>query len=178
MPACDSAPSQPQTGDTVWVEDNVPAGAIATGESEGWNWIGSNPTPFSSMLAHQSNPVAGQHQHYFYGATGTSALTINAGDNLYAYVYLDMTNPPTEVMLQWNDGTWEHRAYWGANQIGFGTDGNEQPPLHGPRPPLGQWTRLEVEVSDVGLEGHTLQGMAFTLFGGRAPRDRAGKTSP
>src|SRR6185295_1874122 len=29
--------------------------------------------------------------------------------------------------------------------------------------------------SQVGLEGHTLNGMAFTLYGGRATWDRAGK---
>ncbi len=61
------------------------------------------------------------HQHYFYNATTTLAVAV--GDTLYAYVYLDPANPPSEVMLQWNDGSWEHRAYWGANLIGWGTDG-------------------------------------------------------
>jgi hypothetical protein len=35
--------------------------------------------------------------------------------------------------------------------------------------------RLEVPAALVGLEGRTLNGMAFTLFGGRATWDRAGK---
>ncbi|MCA1633137.1 MAG: hypothetical protein LC802_05305, partial [Acidobacteria bacterium] len=47
-------------------------------------------------------------------------------DKLIAYVYLDPANVPSEVMLQWNDGTWEHRAYWGANNItGWGVEGTE-----------------------------------------------------
>ena len=35
--------------------------------------------------------------------------------------------------------------------------------------------RLEVAASDVGLENREVSGMAFTLFGGRATWDLAGK---
>src|SRR5258708_27605873 len=71
---------------------------------------------FSGALAHQSGLVSGFHQHYFTNATNT--LAIGTGDTLFTYVYLDPANPPSEVMLQWNDGTsWAHRAYWGANAI-------------------------------------------------------------
>ena len=34
----------------------------------------------------------------------------------------------------------------------------------GPLPAVGQWVRLEVPASQVGLENRTLTGMAFTLF--------------
>jgi hypothetical protein len=37
--------------------------------------------------------------------------------------------------------------------------------------------RLAVPASAVGLEGRTLNGMAFTLYGGRAAFDHAGKTA-
>ena len=40
--------------------------------------------------------------------------------------------------------------------------------------PGGGWVRLEVPASLVGLEGRTLNGMAFSLWG-RASWDRAGK---
>jgi hypothetical protein len=43
---------------------------------------------------------------------------------------------------------------------------------------VGQWVRLEVLASQVGLEGVTVRGMAFTLFGGKATWDRAGKVAP
>lgn len=162
------------TPETVWVADSLPAGALTGGDSEDWNWIDDDPTPIADSFAHQSNVVAGPHQHYFYGASGT--LTVNAGDSLFAYVYLDPLNPPTEVMLQWNDGTWEHRAYWGANQIGYGVDGTAGRLYMGPLPTTGQWVRLTVPASSVGLEGHTLNGMAYTLYGGRATWDNAGKT--
>src|SRR6185295_14644020 len=68
------------------------------------------------------------------------------------------------------------RAYWGANQIAYGTDGTASRRYMGPLPAPGQWARLEVPASLVGLEGRTLNGMAFALFGGRATWDRAGKS--
>jgi hypothetical protein len=45
----------------------------------------------------------------------------------------------------------------------------------GSLPLTGQWVRLEVPAIQVGLEGKTLNGMAFTLYGGRATWDYAGK---
>ncbi|HKR00783.1 MAG TPA: carboxypeptidase regulatory-like domain-containing protein, partial [Pyrinomonadaceae bacterium] len=117
----------------------------------------------------------GLHQQYFYSSVET--LTINAGDKLIAYVYLDPVNTPSEIMLQWNDGSWEHRAYWGANNIALGTDGTESRRYMGALPTTGQWVRLEVPASQVGLEGRSLQGLSFCLFGGRATWDHAGKSA-
>ena len=159
--------------DTVWVEDSLPAGSVPQGSFEGWNWTCFNPIPLSGSLAHTSDIIAGVHQHFFTGATQT--LTINTGDTLVAHVFLDPANPPTQVMLQWNDGTWEHRAYWGASQIGFGVEGTISRRNMGALPPTGQWVRLEVPASLVGLENRTLNGMAFTLFNGRATWDHGGK---
>ena len=158
----------------AWIDDAVPTGATATGTGEGWTWV-TNPAPFSGTRAHQSALAAGMHQHYFYNAPGTVAVV--AGDTLYAYVYLDPANPPTEVMLQWNDGTWEHRAYWGANQIAWGTNGTVSRRYMGALPAAGQWVRLAVPAAQVGLEGRTVNGMAFTLYGGRATWDAAGRTA-
>jgi len=92
-------------------------------------------------------------------------------------VYLDPASPPSEVMLQWNDGNWNARAYWGANVIPYGVDGTASRRYMGPLPAAGQWVRLEVPAATVGLEGHVVNGMAFTLAGGRATWDHAGKTT-
>lgn len=100
---------------------------------------------------------------------------MNAGEALVTYIYLDPANMPSEVMLQWNDGTWEHRAYWGQNLIGWGIDGTSGRYYMGALPEAGRWVRLDVPASIVGLEGRTLNGMAFTLYGGRATWDHAGK---
>jgi hypothetical protein len=164
--------------ETVWVEDSLPAGAVSTAEAgDAWNWVsGPTPAPFTGTWAHQSNVVTGTHQHYFSNAVGASALTVSTGDKLFAYVYVDPANPPQEVMLQWL-GPALVRAYWGEDRIDAGMTG----PLKiymGPLPQPGRWVRLEVPASWLGLEGQPVTGMSFTLFGGRATWDRAGKVRP
>jgi hypothetical protein len=162
------------TNNVAWVDDSLPSGAQAAAEGgDTWFWTSSNPAPISGGKAHQSAAVSGLHQHFFTGAT--SKLTINAGEKLFAYIYLDPVNPPSEIMLQWHDGSWEHRAYWGADQINYGTPGTTGRRYMGSLPASGQWVRLEVPASQVGLEGSTLTGMAFSLYGGRATWDMAGK---
>lgn len=159
--------------DIVWVEDSLPAGAVPSGANEGWTWVNQNPTPFSGALAHQSVVFSGLHQHFFTGAT--TQITPVAGERLFSYVYLDPMQPPTQVMLQWNDGTWEHRAYWGASQLPWGVEGTVSRRYMGPLPPTGKWVRLEVDASLVGLVNRPLNGMAFTLYNGKATWDKAGK---
>jgi hypothetical protein len=160
-------------GDLAWIDDALPAGATPAGT---WNWVSTAPPPYSGSLAHQSTLAAGVHQHYFSNAA--APLQVQTGDTLYAYVYLDPDNPPSEVMLQWSvGGSWERRAYWGANLINFGTNGTNSRRYMGPLPATGQWVRLEVPASAVGLEGMAVNGMAFTLFDGRATWDATGVTS-
>jgi uncharacterized protein YegL len=165
------------TGDTVWVDDSLPRGATPSGD---WYWVDSNPAAIMGGVSHQSKitghsgppyPEA-NYGHSFEGAT--AKLPINVGDKLFTYVFLDPNNVPNEIMLQWNDGTWEHRAYWGADNIS--SEGPARS-FMGALPPSGQWVRLEVPASWVGLEGKTLNGMAFRVEGGRATWDRSGKTT-
>ena len=154
----------------VWVEDELPAGAVPSGI---WNWTTSDPSPFSGQRAHRSITDQLEHQHHFLGAQET--LVINNGDTLLAYVYLNPNQMPIEMMLQWYAGDWEHRAYWGGNFIGFGEDGTPSRRYMGPLPSPRHWVRLEVPAERVGLEGKTVTGMAFTLRGGAATWDYAGK---
>ncbi|HKQ38591.1 MAG TPA: glycoside hydrolase family 9 protein, partial [Verrucomicrobiae bacterium] len=159
----------------VWVDDEVPAGATASSSGgDTWKW-GNSPAPQAGDLAHESSAAAGMHQHWFTGASST--LKINAGDKLFAYVYLDPANPPAEIMLQWDVGNWEHRVYWGANQISLGSDKTASRYYAGALPAAGQWVKLEVPASAVGMEGQTVRGMAFTLFNGRAWWDSAGRSA-
>src|ERR1043165_3757961 len=78
-------------------------------------------------------------------------------------------------MLQWNNGSWEHRAYWGGSINTYGVDGTVSRRSMGPLPALGEWVRLEVPARSVGLEGSILKGMAFTLWGGQVTWDYVGK---
>jgi hypothetical protein len=159
------------------VDDALPAGAVAGADGgDSWLWVSSNPAPHSGTKAHQSALVAGPHQHYFDNATAT--LQIGTGDILYTWIYLDPANMPSQIMLHWNDGSWEHRAYWGADLLSYGQNGTASRRYMGPLPPAGQWVQLKVPASQVGLEGSTLKGMSFSLHGGRATWDTAGRLSP
>lgn len=166
--------------DTIWLEDSNSASYVSASKGfdggDSWAWVSSSPTPYSGTEASRSNIASGEHQHYFNGAT--SKLTIATGDSLYAYVYIDPANLPTEVMLQWNSDSqgWNHRAYWGANVIPWGIDGTTSRYYMGPLPASGSWVRLQVPASSVGLEGQTVNGIAFTLNDGRATWDQAGKS--
>ncbi len=159
--------------DEVWIDDAVPAGSRALG-NEPWLWVPDDPKPFTGTLSHKSQSLAGTHQHFFDSAT--SKLSVAFGDVLFAMVHLDPDDPPRQVMLQWNDGSWEHRAYWGdTNLIGWGVDGAPSCRRMGPLPESGAWIRLEVPATVVNLAGRTLNGIAFTLYDGRATWDYAGK---
>ncbi len=160
-----------------WINGAVPTGGLTNADGgDAWTWITSRPPPFSAPAVHQSNLAAGPHSHWFDHAIVT--LDIAVGDSLFAYVYLDPANPPSEVMLTWNNGSSNHRAYWGANSLAWGIDGSPGHYYAGSLPAAGQWVRLAVPASAVGLEGSTLNGMGFSLFNGRASWDIAGKATP
>ncbi len=174
-PVATPTPTPGIGSEVVWFDDALPAGAIAGGISENWSWVGASPPPYSGLLAHQSANTAGLHQHSFSGAT--ESLTVSQGDVLFTYVYIDPVNPPSQVMVQWLTYEWEHRAYWGANKVTWGIDGTNSRRFMGALPSVGQWVRLEVPASQVGLEGKSIKGMTFTLYGGKATWDRSGKAS-
>src|SRR5262249_41710277 len=106
-----------------------------------------------------------------------ATLPVSSNDTLFAYIYLDPSNVPAEAMLQWNDGSWEHRAFWGSNAIALGTSGTTSRFSAGALPPSGQWTKLSVSAPQVGLTNSTVNGLALTLYGGRATWDYIGKGS-
>lgn len=165
-------------GDVVWLADKLPADARTDAFNEpGWDWT-ELPVPVVGEWSHRSPLSLGTdvprlyHQHLFLDGP---PQPVNSGDNLFAYVYLDVANPPQMVMLQWNDGLWNHRAYWGANRFPWGKDAPPDRCYAGPLPPTGQWVRLEVPASLVALENRTVSGMAFALYGGQAWWGHAGK---
>ncbi|NJM41871.1 MAG: hypothetical protein HC853_14495 [Anaerolineae bacterium] len=127
----------------------------------------------SGNATHPSANVGGAHQHYFYNSS--RQITLQSGDVLYAWVWLHPSATPNEVMLQWYEaGSWEHRAYWGANVLNWGTNGTASRRYKGALPPTNQWVKLEVSADEVGLVGKTISGMAFALNNGQAYWDKAG----
>jgi glucodextranase-like protein len=183
------------------VNDAVPIGAYTNDwnddwqnvYAEGWNWTdyfydgdgwgGGEVSLDSGQSFHISDLVQNEiHQHWF--DKSVSNVMPRSGDSIYAYINLDSTYPPDEIMLQFYvteaDGSsvWEHRAYWGANNIDWGSDGTASRYYAGALPAAGQWVRLEVPASALELEGKVIQGIAFTLYGGRAAWASAGSVNP
>jgi len=170
-PPVDQGPPLP--GDEVpWLEDELPAGAAPDEQAQEWWWT-SFFMPRSGRAAHVSLLASGRHEHAFSGATKT--LTVDSGDVLFTYIRLDTAKPPREVMLQWHDGTWEHRAFWGEDLIAIGSAGTASRRRIGDLPAVGKWARLDVPAAAVGLEGSLVDGISFTLYDGMAAWDRAGK---
>lgn len=163
------------TGDTVWMDDAVPTG---TSEGSMWWWYSSaEKVPYSGSRSHGYPCCFYQAAHEFGWAS--PPLQLNAGDSLYAYVYIEPADPASEIMLQFQDATgWEHRAYWGANAIAWGADGTSARRYMGPMPQSGTWVRLEVPAALVGLEGAAIMGMSFVKEGGTVIWDQVGKSAP
>ncbi|MDA1049762.1 MAG: PSD1 and planctomycete cytochrome C domain-containing protein [Planctomycetota bacterium] len=158
--------------DYVWIEDDLPANANAQGNSP-WKFVAAEEGPVYSGQRSSTRTATGLSQHFFTEAK--PGLKIGADDVLFAYVYLDKKNPPNEIMLQFNDGKWEHRAIWGGNLIEWGTNGQVSRLPMGELPPAGEWVRLEVPAARVGLKpGTVLNGWAFTQFDGTVYWDHAG----
>lgn len=159
----------------VWIDDELPDG-VEPGGNDGansWKFVSGENVPVHSGKRSHTRTAVGLSQHFFTKAD--PGLLIGDSDSLFAYVYLDPKSPPAEVMLQFNDGTWEHRAYWGDDKIDWGTKNSPARRYKGPLPKTGKWARLEVTASEVGLKpGSTVNGWAFTQFDGTVHWDTAG----
>ena len=157
----------------VWIDDALPEGATPQGDGP-WEFLGAPSHPVFSGKAALRNRAQGMKQRFFDNAA--RKLRVGAGDTLFAYVYMNTTSPPKELMLQWHTkGSWSHRAYWGANLIDFGKDGTPARTRLGDLPATGKWVRLEVPVEKLKLVPGTLvEGWAFTQFDGTAYWDKSG----
>ncbi|MBT4692385.1 MAG: DUF1553 domain-containing protein [Planctomycetaceae bacterium] len=162
-----------EKADRIWFDDTLPAGAKPTGSPGPWAFVEGPDHPIYSGKNSSTRTGTGLIQHFFTGATDPFVIAEN--DILFAYVYLDPDNPPETVQLQFNDSTWEHRAYWGADKAHGAGRNNASNKQLGPLPEVGKWVRLEVPAATVGLKpGAKLNGWAFTQFGGTVHWDQAG----
>jgi hypothetical protein len=174
-------PRQPLTGEYVWIDDELPRGAVAAGNTKEnpWKWV-STPQPVLGKLAHTfsstepANPGE-TRQHFF--EKGADSLKVGTTDTLFAYVYIDPANPPKEIMMQWRFGeSWEHRAYWGENNIPYGQNFSASRLPMGPLPKAGEWVRLEIPASSIGIEAaeERVVGWSFDHWGGNVYWDKVG----
>jgi hypothetical protein len=162
-------PEEPPV-EQVWLEDELPEGAVTagTGDADAWKWVSKPDAPvLSGQRAHTQGGKGEQRQHHFVGVT--KPLRVGPDDVLFTYVYLDSKEPPREIMLQWNNGSWDQRAYWGEDLIPYGDANTSSRRRFGAMPATGQWVRLEVPAREVGITAPTdIAGWSFDQFGGGA----------
>ena len=178
------ASPEPGPADFVWFDDSRPAGSVEENKDDFWEWV-NIPGPYSGQVCHRSvlrgDTGTGRFRTHGFRQAQTP-MKVEPGDVLYTYAYVDPNYWPDEIVLQWNDGDgWEHRAFWGNNFVDIGVMGTESRRFMGGLPPRGQWVRLEVPASYVGLEGKSVYGMSFGYYKqndrARVSWDLAGKTS-
>ncbi len=161
-----------QESDSVWVDDKQNTG----GNSDGaWEFVTSERGPVHSGKKSRRQASDGLVQHLFQNAK--VKVKVDDDTRFYAWVHLDPKNPPRSIMLQFNDGSWDHRAVWGSDDIVYGHKPESWAGYNrrGELPTTDEWVRLEVAAVDVGLAvGQEVHGMAFTQFGGLAHWDQAG----
>jgi S1-C subfamily serine protease len=158
----------------VWIDDEAPAGSRLDGNTP-WEFV-TKPYPVYSGEKSMRRLATDVSQHYF--DKTDEPLTVGEGDRLFAYVYLDPSDRPKSIMLQFNDGSWDHRAFWGDDVIPIGMGDNAAHRPMGKLPKAGEWVRLEVPVEKVGLKPRAaIQGWAYTQHSGTVFWDKSGIVS-
>ncbi len=101
VPVIDDQQEVVKRYDYIWFDDTPPAGAKITQSGHPWKYVTApeHPVFHGKKATHRSE--AGLTQHLWQNAP--EPLKIGNNDTLFAYVYLDPTNPPKEIMLQFNE---------------------------------------------------------------------------
>ncbi|MDQ6800958.1 MAG: RHS domain-containing protein, partial [Acidobacteriota bacterium] len=156
------------SGDSVFVDDSIPPGAVPTGT---WNWDTTEHASGTQSFRLFSTTNADVS---FDGAS--TPMTPAAGDKLFIYVMVDPCEPPKEILVRWSPISSAFRgARWGDDLLAYGSASDRV--YSGRVPQGGSWVRLEVPASAMNAVGVNLTGLAVSVYGGRAWFDRAGKTS-
>jgi hypothetical protein len=154
----------------VWFDDAFPEGAQAAASGHPTTFV---ETPVTS--GKKSLKRGGPQMAQDYDQAGAQPLEVPQDGKFFVHVYLDPADPPEEVMIQFHTDNWKHRALWGEDIIDFGKKNTTERFKAGMLPPLGKWTKLEVDADKMGLtKGAKIVGYAFTVHGGTAYFDKMG----
>jgi hypothetical protein len=167
----DRDPRPPVTElEQVWFEDSFPQGAQTAASGHPTTFVDS-PVASGTKSLKRGGPAMAQD----YYQAGASPLEVPQEPRFFVHVYLDPADPPEEVMIQFHSDQWKHRALWGQDIIEFGAKGTTERHVAGPLPAPGQWVKLEVPGSSMGLTpGTKIAGFAFTVHGGTVYFDKMG----
>ena len=168
--ACVEALQPPPTipsGETVWVDDALPAGATLQNGSNGpMHWDTSQRASGASSLVNSYNGSNTRFETYI---TGLSQ-PLQIGESVVAYFRVNACARPQEIGLWWDTNGGSANVYWGQKLLG-----GEQRSM-GPVPTTGEWVRVEIPLSQLGLEQRTLTRIRLVHYGGQVWFDHLGKT--
>ena len=162
--------------ETVWMDDEFPpSGQLQASPGAPTKFVsaeGGEPV-FSGQSSLQRIDTGLAQDVWEHAQT---PLPIPIQGQIFAYVWLDPSDSPKSIMLQFYKDGWNHRAVWGDYQaIDWGAINTTERVLMGPLPAAGMWVRLEVPIQSVGLTaGDSLTGFALTQFGGKLNWDKVG----
>ena len=163
----------PVASDRIWADEAPPPGSRTEGDWEGRALDSVAPHSGTTVRVQEGEGIV---QHYF--EAPAVPWTLGAEDKLYAWVRLNAEARPRTLMLQFHQaGSWEHRVWWGEDTIPLGGANTETPAHHrgGDLPAAGEWTRLQVSLTEVGLSpDQPVDGFACTQNGGLAYWDELG----
>jgi len=180
-PADGATGSSASAVEIVWMDDEFPSnGKLQASPGAATMFVtqdASNPavsTPVLSGTKSLKRTDAGLAQDVWDQAT--TGLILPADGKLFAHVWLEPTNLPKSVMVQYFKNGWMHRAVWGDYEaIAWGTANTTERVHMGDLPAGGQWVRLEVPLEKIGLAtGDSVTGFALTQFGGTVYWDKVG----
>ncbi len=175
-PATLIPPPEKTTKETIWFDDELPSKATAkvNGSNHPLWWVTADDGQVASGQRALKRMDAGLAQDYFMGIT--PPIIPPTGGKVFVHAFLDPENPPQTIMIQFHTDKWSHRAAWGdIDKIGFGAKGSPERLHKGKLPKLGEWVRLELNLSEFKLPAGTkFSGFAFTQFGGTVYWDKLG----
>jgi hypothetical protein len=175
-PATLTPPPEKTTRETLWFDDELPAKAVA--KANGGNhplwWVTADDGQVASGQRALKRMDKGVAQDYFTGVT--PPIMPPATGKIFVHAWLDPADPPQTIMVQFHTDKWSHRAAWGdIDKIEYGKKGSAERLHKGKLPKLGEWVRLEVNVSEFKLPADAkFTGFAFTQFGGTVFWDKLG----
>jgi YD repeat-containing protein len=160
----------------IWVDDDTgtpPSGGTLTKDGESWVWRYWPPDSLvlSGTAYHYSLPAHGRHGHGFHMDSQGWAGPLSDEFNVQ-FAYLTPDALSAEILRAFEshyDGTWKHRAIWGAPDLDGlgGTNGTNARRWMGFLPlQFNRWTMLIVRQSDIGSGADTWKGSSYYAVGG------------
>lgn len=172
-PASLTPPPETRKTETVWFEDSFPKGTKPGSTGNPLKIVTKADGEIFSGGAALKRSAKGSAQDFF---SGGASFTVPKNGKIFVNCFIDPTDPPAQIMVQFHTGGWKHRATWGEQgKIGFGKPGTNENRRIGDLPKSGEWVRLEFNAATIGLTPKTkIDGYAFTQFNGTVTWDRLG----